>query len=264
MISRKAWTAAQYVQYLLRSDSKYKVHSPFVYKFYTEVILQKMEGSQPQVEQRRAYLLRQRSLLETTDFGAASSNAGYQTRFRQVRNIAQYSSISQKFGRLLYRLVAFSSPKTILEFGTAMGISTMYMAKASPQSKIITLEGCAVIAEKAIEGFNKLKLDNIELAMGNFDQLLGKTLQNIEKLDFTLIDGNHRKEPTLDYFNMILPKLHSNSIVVVDDIHWSKGMKGAWDTMKANNQVSISIDLFWTGILLFKEDIAKEHFILKF
>lgn len=264
MISRKAWTAAQYILYLLRSDSKFKVHSPFVYKFYTEVILPKKEGSVPQVEQRRSYLLRQKSLLETTDFGAASSKAGYKTRFRQVKKIARNSSISPKFGRLLYRLIDFSSAQSILEIGTAMGISTMYMSKAAPNSKIITMEGCAVIADKAREGFNKLKLDNIELAMGNFDALLGKTLQKIDKLDFVLIDGNHRKEPTLDYFEQILPKLHPNSIVLVDDIHWSKGMLEAWNAMKANSRVSISIDLFRAGILLFKEDIAKDDFTLKF
>lgn len=264
MISRKAWTAAQYIKYLLRSDSKFKVHSPFVYKFYTEVILQKKKGSQPKVEQRRSYLLRQKSLLETTDFGASSGSAGYKTRFRQVKSIAKQSSISPKFGKLLYRLIEYSVPETILEIGTAMGISSMYMAKAAPKSRIITLEGCAVIAEKAKEGFNNLKIDNVEMAMGNFTQLLGKVLKKVDTLDFVLIDGNHRKEPTLDYFKQILPKLTPNSIVVVDDIHWSKGMLEAWNIMKENEKVSISINLFRAGILLFKEDIAKDNFTLKF
>jgi predicted O-methyltransferase YrrM len=151
-----------------------------------------------------------------------------------------------------------------LEIGTAMGISTMYIATAAPKSKIITMEGCAVIAEKARENFNKLGLDNIDLALGNFNNLLSKTLDNFDKLDFVLIDGNHRKEPTIDYFNQILPKLHPGSIVIIDDIHWSKGMETAWDEICKRNEVSISIDLFRMGILLFKEDIARENFVLKF
>jgi hypothetical protein len=41
-------------------------------------------------------------------------------------------------------------------------------------------------------------------------------------------------------------------------------MLQAWNTIKANEKVSVSIDLFRTGILFFKEDIAKENYILKF
>lgn len=161
-------------------------------------------------------------------------------------------------------MTAFASPDEILEIGTAMGISTMYIATAAPQSKIITMEGCAVIAEKARENFNKFGLDNIDLALGNFNNLLKKTLDNFDKLDFVLIDGNHKKEPTLDYFSHILPKLHPESIVMIDDIHWSRGMEAAWDEISKRQEVSISIDLFKMGILLFREGIAKENFVLKF
>jgi predicted O-methyltransferase YrrM len=264
VISKKIWTSAQYIKYRLRSVSKYKVHSPFAYKIYTEVILSKAEGSQPQIEKQRAWLLRQKSLMETTDFGAGAGKGYYKTRFRQTRNITKHSSVSPKYGRLWYRLVAFVKPETILEIGTAMGISTMYMAKAAPESRIVSMEGCAVIAASAKDNFTKLKINNIELAMGNFNQLLGKTVDKIERIDFVLIDGNHRKEPTLKYFEQILDKLHPGSVVVIDDIHWSKGMLEAWNTIKANEKVSVSIDLFRAGILFFREDIAKENHILRF
>jgi len=138
------------------------------------------------------------------------------------------------------------------------------MAKAAPDSRIITMEGCAMIAEKAMENFNSNGLKNIELVTGNFDLLLEKTLRSFEKIDFVLIDGNHRKDPTLSYFKQILPRLHPGSILMIDDIHWSKGMEQAWEEIRANESVSISIDLFTTGILIFKEDIAKENFVLKF
>lgn len=266
MISRKIWTSAQYIKYRLRSVSKFKVHSPFAYKIYTEVILNKAEGSQPLIEKQRAWLLRQKNLMETTDFGAGAGagKGDYKTRFRQARNITKHSSVSPKYGKLLYRLVAFVKPETILEIGTAMGISTMYMAKAAPESRIVSMEGCAVIAASAKDNFNKLSIKNIELAMGNFNQLLGKTVDKIERIDFALIDGNHRKDPTLKYFEQILDKLHPGSVVVVDDIHWSKGMLEAWNNIKANEKVSVSIDLFRAGILFFKEDIAKENHILRF
>jgi len=236
-----------------------------VFKLYTEVILDKSSRDDYLiVELQRSALLRQQSLLETTDFGAGAHNKEYRIRFRKVKDITRGSSISPKLGKLIYRLIEYSKPDDILEVGTSMGISSMYMAKAAPDSRIITMEGCAMIAEKAMENFNSIGLKNIELVMGNFDLLLEKTLRSFEKIDFVLIDGNHRKDPTLAYFRQILPKLHSGSMIMIDDIHWSKGMEQAWEEIRANEKVSISIDLFSTGILIFKEDIAKEDFVLKF
>jgi len=265
VISRKFRTAIQYLKYSLSARSKFKVHSPFVFKFYTGIILDKRpQAVFSPIEKQRSQLLRQRSLLETTDFGTGAGQSGYKIRFRQVRNITRSSSISPKFGALLYRLVKYTEPEEILEIGTAMGISTLYIAAAAPKSNIVTMEGCAMIAEKARENFNHMGIRNIELIMGNFNHLLAKTLNQFDKLDFALIDGNHRKKPTLDYFSQILPKLHPGSMVVIDDIRWSKGMKEAWDEIRKHESVTVSIDLFRTGILLFKENIAKENFVLRF
>ena len=258
-------TGLQYLRYKIHARSKFKVHSPFVYTFYTEVILN--NDQQPvyeMIEKERSKLLVQRSLLETTDFGARASGSEYKTSFRQVKNITRHSSVPPKLGRLLHRLVAFSGAEEILEIGTAMGISTLYIASAAPSSRIMTMEGCAVIAEKARKNFDALGYKNIKLLMGNFDKLLAKGLKQFDTLDFVLIDGNHRKEPTLEYFKQILPKLHSESIMVIDDIHWSSGMEEAWKEIIKNEKVSISIDLFRAGILLFKKDIAKEDFVLRF
>lgn len=241
------------------------MHSPFVFKLYTDVILDR--SPQPafsRIEKQRSGLLRQRSLLETTDFGTGANKDDYKTRFRQVKNVTRYSSVSPKLGKLIYRLVKYAEPDEVLEIGTAMGISTLYIASAAPESKIITMEGCAVIAEKARENFNHFGIQYIEIVMGNFDHLITKTVNKFNKLDFVLLDGNHRKEPTMDYFRQILPKLHPGSMVVIDDIHWSKGMEEAWNEIRKHEAVSVSIDLFRAGILLFKKDIAKENFVLRF
>ena len=264
-MNRKLWIAGQYLKYRMLSKTKFKVHSPFVYQLYTDIILNNSRHSDfEKIEEQRSILLRQRSLLETTDFGAFSSGNAYKTRFRQVKNITRHSSLRPKDARLVYHLVKEAKPETILEMGTAMGISTMYMAMAAPESKIVTMEGCAVIGEKARENFNKFKLDNIDMVLGNFNNSLTKTLSKFDRLDFVLIDGNHRQKPTLDYFMSILPKLHAESIVLIDDIHWSKEMLQAWNTIRQHPDVTVSIDLFKAGILLFRKDIAKENHVLRF
>ena len=51
------------------------------------------------------------------------------------------------------------------------------------------------------------------------------------KLDFIFIDGNHREEATINYFKQLLPLIHNDSLMVFDDVHWSKGMENAWHSM---------------------------------
>jgi predicted O-methyltransferase YrrM len=126
------------------------------------------------------------------------------------------------------------------------------------------MEGCAMIAEKAMVNFRQMGGENIEITVGNFDLFLAETLEKLEKLDFVFIDGNHRREPTLDYFGKIISMTHKDSVIIIDDIHSSKGMEEAWKEICNHEKTSITIDLFRLGIVLFKEDIAKEDFILRF
>jgi predicted O-methyltransferase YrrM len=140
----------------------------------------------------------------------------------------------------------------------------MYISCAAPQSRVLTLEGCAVIAEKAISSFKALGITNIEMSQGHFDHTFSKAVESFDRIDFVFLDGNHRRGSTLQYFNELLPKLHAESILIVDDINWSPGMTGAWKEICNHEKVSITIDLFRLGIVLFKEDIAKENFVLRF
>ncbi|WP_449437588.1 O-methyltransferase [Pedobacter steynii] len=116
----------------------------------------------------------------------------------------------------------------------------------------------------AYNNFKALDLENVELQVGNFDVLLPEIIDKRDKLDFVYIDGNHRKEATLNYFNWCLPKVHENSLLIFDDIYWSKGMKEAWEEIKNHPDVIVTIDLFWIGLVYFRKGQAKEHFKIKF
>jgi predicted O-methyltransferase YrrM len=102
------------------------------------------------------------------------------------------------------------------------------------------------------------------LINGNFNDQLHVVLDKLDKIDFVFIDGNHEKNATIKYFNLLLSKSHEKTIMVFDDIHWSQGMNEAWNEIKKNEKVKISIDLFFMGIIIFrKEQREQEHFILK-
>jgi predicted O-methyltransferase YrrM len=140
----------------------------------------------------------------------------------------------------------------------------MYLKKPLPQSKMVTIEGCATLASVAEEAFQQVGIENVDVMVGNFDVVLKEALDKFETLDFVFFDGNHRKEPTLRYFNQCVEKINPNTVFVFDDIHWSNGMQQAWEAIKADKRVSVTMDIFWLGFVFFRKGIAKQDFVVKY
>jgi predicted O-methyltransferase YrrM len=88
-------------------------------------------------------------------------------------------------------------------------------------------------------------------------------LEKIKTLDMLFIDGNHSYDATMRYFEMCKPYLHNQSLIVFDDIYWSKGMTQAWKEIKADPIVTVSIDLFFIGLVFFRKEQVKENFKLR-
>ncbi|MDP2423794.1 MAG: class I SAM-dependent methyltransferase [Bacteroidales bacterium] len=254
----------KYVCYLFRAKSKFGIHSPFVFQFVNDVLNDKTVFSEYQtINKTMQKFHRSRNIIETTDFGACTGQNTYRTHTRRVKEIARLSAISESIGRLLFKMVRYYKPEHILELGTSLGISTLYLALANPDARVITIEGCANTAESAQNNFDQHNLKNIQLQVGEFGNLLEKAIESLPHLDFVFIDGNHRKEPTLSYFNTCLPKAHNETIFVFDDIYWSKGMEQAWCQIKAHPRVTASIDLFSIGIVFFRKELSKEDFVIR-
>ena len=108
-------------------------------------------------------------------------------------------------------------------------------------------------------------INNVQMIRGNFDKTLEPLLKGIEKLDFVFVDGNHRYQPTINYFHLLKPKMQEQSILIFDDIHWSKEMEAAWDEIKKDPSISLTIDLFFIGIVFFrKEQLVKQDFSIQY
>jgi predicted O-methyltransferase YrrM len=162
-------------------------------------------------------------------------------------------------------MVQYYKPEHVLELGTSLGITTSYLASGNPNAGIFTLEGSIAIADSATKNFQSLELSNIELITGNFDETLAPTIKRFSSVDFAFIDGNHRYKPTINYFNQILSKIHNSSVLIFDDIHWSKEMEQAWEEIKNHSSVTCTIDLFFIGLVIFRSEIKeKQHFIIRF
>jgi predicted O-methyltransferase YrrM len=251
-----------YLLHRLTAKTRHGTHSPFVYKLADEVIYNKRQFAQYNIiEAQRKKLLQDDTMIQVTDLGAGSHLN--KDRTKKVKEIAKNALKSPALAQLIHRLAKFSNPKSVIELGTCLGITSAYLSTAAPEASVITIEGCPQTAAVAKQNFEDLKLNNIRLEVGNFDHILPGILAEQQQLDFVYIDGNHRKDATLNYFNWCLPKVHENTMLIFDDIYWSAGMKEAWSAIKAHPQVTVTIDLFWIGLVFFKKGQAREDFKLK-
>ena len=253
----------RYFQYRWNSRSSFGVHPPFLFDLVTEVFENnKINEDYLQLEALKQKLMKDQGIIPVTDLGAGTTSGLGSNR--RISYIARTSSKPAKYGRLLYRLSEYFKPATILELGTSLGFSSAYLALGNPSSKVITIEGCPNIAKLAQSNFNQLNIQNIHLVTGNFDEKLPAILNELQRIDFVFIDGNHKEEPTINYFEQCLSKADNETVFIIDDIHWSEGMENAWNKASNHPLVTLSIDLFSMGIIFIKKELTKQHFIIRF
>ena len=254
--------AKDYLSHRFHAKSRHGTHSPFVYRLVDTIIYNKSPDKvYTEVENIRKELLADDSTITILDLGAGSHVNN--NRQKKISDIAAHALKPPKLAQLLYRLVADLKPKNIMELGTCLGVTSIYLQKAAPQAKVYTLEGSPETAAVAQATFNKAGLTDIDLVIGNFDDTLPGIINSLDKLDFMFVDGNHQKDATLKYFNWALPKVHEDTMLIFDDIYWSEGMKEAWAEIKAHPQVAITVDLFWIGLVYFRKGKVKEDFLIK-
>jgi predicted O-methyltransferase YrrM len=255
---------SSYSKYLLNAKDHQRIHSPFVFDFAREVLYNRYDyRSYLSIEKRRQELIRDSTQIDVTDLGAGSGK--WNSSLRSVAQIGSTSLKRKKYAQLLYRISRHFKPENTLEFGTSLGITTAYISTGHPDGQVYTVEGCPNIAAIAGETFRQLNLQNIHQYVGHFDEILPDLLPVLPKLDLVFIDGNHRLEPTLRYFEQTLPLAGNDTIFIFDDIHWSADMEEAWFRIKEHPKVKISIDIYEMGFVFIRaEQKEKEHFTLKF
>ena len=242
-----------------RNTGGFGVHSPYIFNFIQGVLKEK----HPfyifnRIEQIREKLCHDNRTIQTVDFGTGKSGV------RIIADIASKASKQPKIAQLLFRIIQYYRFNDVLELGTSLGISTMYMASATKDGYCMTLEGCPETASIARANFNELGATNIKLITCNINEILEDILKKQGKQDFIFIDANHRYEALIEYFNTCVNYLKDNSIIVIDDIYWSKGMEKAWTEIKEHPQISATIDIFHLGIVFFNPELKKKHYKIRF
>ncbi|MEO7264530.1 MAG: SAM-dependent methyltransferase, partial [Ferruginibacter sp.] len=69
----------------------------------------------------------------------------------------------------------------------------------------------------------------------------------------------------LEYFSILLNHSTSSTVLIFDDIHWSAEMEAVWEEIKTHKAVTLTIDLFFIGIVFLRNDFYhKQHFSIRF
>ena len=245
------------------------IHSPYLFEWVRMVMYDTHHYYVwRDIEKRREAMLRAPKMIDYVDYGTGGKGNTHTRRL--VSDIAKTSLEPKAYGQLLFRLVNWLGHQAredgqkglhIIELGTSLGITTAYLASADSSDRVTTFEGCPAVAEMARFNWAKLGLKNIECVVGNIDDTLQTHLT--EQVDVAFIDANHTKEATLRYFNILLQHTGKKSVIIIDDIHYSREMGQAWKEICNHANVTCTMDLQKMGIVFLDPDYLHKHYKLR-
>ncbi|HOX83282.1 MAG TPA: class I SAM-dependent methyltransferase [Chryseolinea sp.] len=260
-MSEKFFQLKSFITYWLNAVDAHSLHSPFFYNLYTKVITSTEDDPKfNSIEEIRNSLLKDERIIAINDLGSGSQVL--KTTSRRISDIARSSLSPAKYARIYARLVSYFKCKTVFELGTSFGINALYLS-APEESNVTSFEGSAEILNIARESFKTFQAQNIRVIEGNLDSTLQQQVESTDEIQLVFMDANHRYEPTMKYFEILSEKLNKQSIVVVDDIHYSKEMERAWTELKQHRLIHASADLYRCGILFFDPSLNNQHVVLQ-
>lgn len=245
-----------YLYFLWKSRNRHGVHSPFVFDFIEHVANKYYKDEI--IEEERKRLKNDYSIIDLKDFGTGAN------RRTSVWKIARSSLKSPKEAALIAKITSYYKINEVIELGCSLGITSAYIARSHPSINVKTIEGSESVLEIAKNVWQRLGLKNIESFKGDFNSTIPSLFPLKKDKTLVFIDGNHRYSATMNYFKTFKQECNRDVILIFDDIHWSEGMELAWESIKNDNDVSLSIDLFELGIVFLNPRLKKEHFIIRY
>ena len=239
----------------MTSNTRHGVHSPFVYNLIDQCIYRDSNSTRPVFEYYEG-LKANKLQLEGVDYGRNGNVVK-----RSVSDMIK-SSGSQDFeAALLNRLVSFHQSRSVLELGTNLGKSAASMAIHNKESRIHGVEGNEALVGFSNKCFQELGLTNVYCECRTFQDYFDK---NDLPYDFIFIDGDHNYASTLENYQASKKCLTGVGPIVLHDIYWSSGMQKAWKEITQDAEATVTIDLFFFGLVYFRPQQTKQHFNVRF
>lgn len=258
-------SVSKYLEYKLFSSHRkgHGIHSPFIYGLVNDVFRNKIDpGVVLKIEQVRKKMLTDRRVIEVNDLGSGSEKM--KEKLRSIGEIAQFSAVPAKYGKLLYSLSGRFGQSSIIELGTSLGLSAAYMANGSPETTVHTIEGCSNTAAIAEEYLASATEGNVKVYRGSFDSTLPAVAAKAGPPGMIFIDGDHRSDRLMSYFTYLSEISCDDTVIVIDDIHLKCEMGMAWEWIKTCNRVTVTVDILRMGLVFFRRGISRTDLIIRY
>ena len=136
--------------------------------------------------------------------------------------------------KLLFRISHYFKPENVLGVGIPDEITTLALSLGNPKAKITTLSK-------------------------------NSPTETLETASYNLIyfGNNLSKTTILDYLEQVLPTITNETLWLFDAVHRSSDAEEVWETIKKHPQVRVTVDTFIFGLVFFRKEQAKEHFVIR-
>lgn len=235
----------------LRFRKGFGVHSPFAFNLITNVIEEKYPYySYERIDIVRRQLLQNGALLGTTGMSVGRATAKF--------------GIRKSHGQLLFRLANYFKPKQILQIGTGMGLSTLYLTAYSSHVHCIALEEDPGQAEWTHWCLERMGKRNVKVKQGSYDSLLSNTLAHLGTVDFLFFNVPEKAEALYSYFEMSLEHIQPGTVLLIEEIRKSQMMENFWYQVKAHPAVVVTFDLYHLGLVFFNKKMYRKDYTVYF
>lgn len=187
----------------------YGVHSPFAFNLITEVIYEK------------------------TPYYKYNDLAEEEKRLALQKD-KNWRYESKKVKRLLFRLVNYVQPATVIDAGVSAA-SSLYLQAA--------------------------KEDAGYTAASQLSELF---LESGVPVDFLYLHHHRRPEFVEEVFRICSARTTSRSVFVIGGIRYTSAMYDLWKRMKGHERAGITFDLYDLGIIFFDKAKIKQDYIVSF
>ena len=196
-----------------------------------------------------ARLDEQRQALSAGDAGTPMLRTDdYRALYGALRDF--HLAVSGETAMLLYMLARSSRARTIVEFGTSFGVSTLHLAAALRDNgggKLISTEFEPTKVARAHANLAAAGLDDlVEIRVGDALETLARDLP--EEIDLALLDGAKNLYPKV--LSLLEPRLRSSSMVLADNADWSpdylarvRGAAGGYVSVPFASDVELTMRL---------------------
>jgi len=260
-MQRKVSSLVSYLKYLFTSKTRHSVHSPFVYTLINEVF--KNIKTCPLLENIDNY--------RNSDINSWTKNGDTKIiekpeiiHFeRNISPIIRYD-ISKKYGQLLFRLIEYVSPSTIIQSGVNSGFSTLYLATANSKAKIFICTSIASESDCIKSVLDKYQVFEIVkfLHKTYFDS--AEYIHVVNKVDFVFLGADEGDDQVYADFETFVKIAHNETVFVINAIHQSAGIEKVWSNITNHSCVTVSIDIYGLGLVFLRKELSKQKFVLRF